>query len=182
MPTHALLREQPVLTGNQVRLEPLTVAVLEDYLLGLADPEVRRMTGSHTRQNPATVQRWLTTRRDQPDRADWAVVRIADGAFLGEAVLNELDVANASVNYRLWLGPGARGHGYGVEVTRRIVTFALQEVGLHRVGLTVFAFNERALRTYKKCGFRQEGRRRECLSWDGMWHDEILMSVRATDL
>jgi RimJ/RimL family protein N-acetyltransferase len=46
------------------------------------------------------------------DRADWAVVRAEDGVFLGEAVLNEVDLENESVNYRVWLaGPQVFGQG-----------------------------------------------------------------------
>ena len=47
-----VFRDQPVLTGKLVRLEPLTLAVLEDYLAALAEPEVYRLTGAR-----ATVDR-----------------------------------------------------------------------------------------------------------------------------
>lgn len=53
------------------------------------------------------------------------------------------------------------------------------EVGLHRVGLEVFDFNERARRTYEKVGFVVEGVRRDALRWDGRYHDAILMSALA---
>src|SRR3712207_8212726 len=52
-----LFRDQPVLTGNLVRLEPLTVAVLEDYLVGIADPEVHRLTATHAEFDRAQIQR-----------------------------------------------------------------------------------------------------------------------------
>lgn len=176
-------RSQPVLVGERVRLEPLTAAVLDGYLAGLADPEVQRLTGSTALFAPAAVAQWLATRQHQPDRADWAVLRKSDGAFLGEAVLNELDTHSASANYRVWLaGPGATGHGYGTETTRLVLAYALHEAGLHRVGLSVYAFNPRAQRVYEKCGFRVEGRRREALLLDGTWHDEIVMGVLDRDL
>jgi len=38
-----LFRDQPVQTGKRVRLEPLTEAVLDDYLAMLADPELGRL-------------------------------------------------------------------------------------------------------------------------------------------
>jgi RimJ/RimL family protein N-acetyltransferase len=48
---------------------------------------------------------------------------------------------------------------------------------LHRVALSVFAFNERAIRAYRKLGFVMEGRSREAIWRDGRFWDEILMSV-----
>lgn len=128
------LVDQPVLRGRTVRLEPLGHDVLEDYLRGLQDPEVRRLTGTHAVHDRAAVEQWLRSRAAQHDRADWAVVREGDGQFLGEAVLHELDVNNASAGYRVWLsGPGAVGHGHGTEVTQLVVAFALDVLGLHRL-------------------------------------------------
>jgi RimJ/RimL family protein N-acetyltransferase len=154
--------------------------VLDDYLAALTDPEVARLTGSHVRPDRERTVRWLATRGDHHDRADWAAVRIADGAFLGEAVLNALDVDNASARYRVMLAPGHHDQGYGTEITRLVVDHALT-LGLHRVELGVFAFNPRARRVYEKCGFVLEGRRRDALRRDGEWHDELVMGVLATD-
>lgn len=178
-----VFRHQPTLTGDRVRLEPLTPSVLDDYLAALADPEVRRLTGTHAAFDRAGLEGWLATRVDQHDRADWAAVRVADGAFLGEAVLNELDVANASVSFRLLLG-GAHlfGRGYGTEVTRLVLGYAFDHVGLHRVSLGVYELNLRARRMYERCGFVHEGRRREALHWEGQWYDELMMAVLRTDL
>jgi len=182
MVTADAFRDQPTLTGHRVRLEPLTESVLEDYLAGLDDPEVCRLTGSHAQHDRAQVYDWLATRRQHTDRADWAVVRVADCAFLGEAVLNALDADNASVNYRVWLaGPDVLGKGYGTEVTRLVLGYALDTIGLHRVSLSVFDFNPRARRVYEKCGFQLEGRLRQSLLWDGQWHDDLIMSVLSTD-
>jgi RimJ/RimL family protein N-acetyltransferase len=129
--------------------------VLEDYIAGLRDPEVQRLTGSRASFEASAVKEWLRTRQHHHDRADWAVLRNDDHQFLGEAVLNDLDVDNAAVNYRVWLaGPDATGMGYGTEATRLAVAYVLDDVGLNRVGLGVFDFNHRARRAYEKCGFR----------------------------
>jgi RimJ/RimL family protein N-acetyltransferase len=52
---------------------------------------------------------------------------------------------------------------------------------LHRVALTVFEFNTRAIRAYEKCGFVVEGRAREAILRDGHYWDEIHMSVLADE-
>jgi RimJ/RimL family protein N-acetyltransferase len=174
-------RDRAVLHGAHVRLEPLGPAVLDDYARTLDDPEVQRLTGSHTTHDRAAVERWLASRDEHHDRADWAVVRAADGAFLGEAVLNDLDPDNGSCNFRILLGGPHQGRGYGTEATRLAVGHAFAR-GLHRVSLGVFDFNPRARRVYEKCGFVVEGRSREALRWDGRWHDEILMAVLAGEL
>ncbi len=176
-----VFRIQPVLVGTRVRLEPLTEVVLEEYLIGLADPEVRRLTGSHMTITRAQAERWLATRREQHDRADWAVTRREDDAFLGEAVLHQFDPANESVSFRVWLaGPHLFGRGYGTEVTQLVVDHALDELGVHRLALEVFDLNPRARRVYEKCGFVVEGRIRDALLWEGQRHDALIMAVLRT--
>lgn len=102
--TPDLFRDQPVLTSQLVRLEPLTLAVVDDYFAATGDPDVTRLTGTHATFDRPSIEAWLVSRQEHHDRADWAVVRAEDNAFLGEAVLNELDSENKSVNYRVWLG------------------------------------------------------------------------------
>ncbi len=182
MITPDVFRDQPILTGKRIRLEPLTPAVLEDYLAALADPEFDRLTGSHAIYDRPEIETWLATRQAHHDRADWAAIRAEDGAFLGEAVLNKLDPENESANYRVWLTGPHVGQGYGTEITRLVIDFALGTVGLHRVSLSVYDINPRAQRVYEKCGFRYEGRLREALRWDGRWHDELLMAILHSDL
>ena len=57
------------------------------------------------------------------------------------------------------------------------VWLAFERMGLHRVGLSVFAFNERAVRSYRKAGFVEEGRLRSAIARDGRYWDEILMGA-----
>ncbi|WNV73849.1 GNAT family protein [Geodermatophilus sp. DSM 44513] len=165
-----------------MRLEPLGPAVLDPYWAFLGDAEGRRLTGTHaefTRDQAAT---WLATRGDQRDRVDWAAIRTTDGAFLGEAVITDLDPVNESASYRIALsGPGVLGRGHGTEITRMVVAHALDTVGLYRLSLEVYDHNPRAHRVYTKCGFREEGRLRGALLWEGQRHDAVLMSILRTD-
>ncbi|MFL5750938.1 MAG: GNAT family N-acetyltransferase, partial [Chloroflexota bacterium] len=75
----------------------------------------------------------------------------------------------------------AWGFGHGTEATRLMLDHAFGTLSLHRVGLSVFSFNERAIRSYQSCGFVMEGRAREAIWRDGRWWDEITMSVLYSD-
>jgi len=182
-----LFRDQPALTGTTVTLKQLDASYLDDYLLMITDPQALRLTGSHVSDpptEPAELRRkalvWLSSRPDQHDRADWAILRGTDGRFVGEVVLNEYDKDNESANFRIMLGPAEHfGHGYGSEATRLVIDYALGVAGLHRIGLEVYDFNPRARHVYEKAGFQAEGVRRDALRWDGEWADAIVMSIVA---
>ncbi|MGE5702707.1 MAG: GNAT family N-acetyltransferase [Clostridia bacterium] len=70
-----------------------------------------------------------------------------------------------------------RGRGYGREALERLLAFAFMELNLHRVQLTVFAYNQPAITLYEKMGFKQEGVYREFLCRDGQRHDMLLYGM-----
>lgn len=70
-----------------------------------------------------------------------------------------------------------RNRGLGREVTRLVLAWAFDVLGVHRVQLEVLASNSRALNCYLACGFRQEGIRREAELYPDGWKDFILMGI-----
>ena len=97
--------------------------------------------------------------------------------------LSQLDGDNGSALYHITIGEkDAWGHGYGTEATAADARPRVRRrSGLHRIALSVFAFNERAIRSYQSVGFVVEGRAREAIWRDGRWWDEISMSILESD-
>jgi RimJ/RimL family protein N-acetyltransferase len=54
-------------------------------------------------------------------------------------------------------------------------------MNLNRIALDVYAFNERAIASYVKAGFVEEGRRRQDLYKDGGYIDVVMMSLLRED-
>jgi RimJ/RimL family protein N-acetyltransferase len=182
---------KPNLLGSRVLLRAFEEHDLRAMGEALADPEVLILTGSvHTSEeahgrspapDEALAYWYRTTRRTAADRLDLAIVDLATGGCVGEAVLNDYSPANASCNFRTLIGPRGRDRGLGSEATRLIVGYGLTALGLHRIELAVYAFNPRAQRVYEKAGFRAEGTARDALRFDGTWVDAIYMSILSTD-
>jgi RimJ/RimL family protein N-acetyltransferase len=172
---------KPTLTGELVVLRPLDEGDYDALKAAMDDPDVTRLTGSHGEITEERARQWMRTRKDQTDRLDLAIVDKASGEIVGEAVLNEWDPDNECCNFRILIGPAGQGRGLGTEATRLIVGYGIEELGLHRIELGVYAFNPRAQRAYEKAGFVVEGVRREALLWDGEWVDSIVMSVLASE-
>lgn len=141
------------------------------------DQELVRMTGSKESFTREEVVGFFLQCIPAGDRYDFLLVA-KDGRMVGESVINEIDWEARSGNFRIAIfQPEVRGKGLGswmVQVTR---DFAFGELKLHRLGLTVFSFNERARRAYLAAGFREEGVLRDAV-WDGeRYGDEILMGI-----
>ena len=69
------------------------------------------------------------------------------------------------------------GRIYGAEALGLALQFAFQELNLHRVQLTVFSYNQRAIALYEKLGFQREGIFREHLERDGTRFDMYLYGI-----
>ncbi|WP_255509980.1 GNAT family N-acetyltransferase [Micromonospora sp. AP08] len=174
---------KPTLTGDRVLLRPFVDDDLAAFEEILADPEVARLTGSPPGEGlePARLRAWYGTRNSQQDRLDLAVVDRATGACVGEVVLNEWDRHNDSCNFRTLIGPAGRDRGLGTEAVRLVVGYGFEQLGLHRIGLEVFAFNPRARRAYEKVGFVAEGTLRQVLRDGDGWVDATVMSILAEE-
>lgn len=172
------LSEKPVLTGDRIRLTPLSARHAAAFHASAVDPENRRLTGTHHDFTLEELQAWCAGSIDRADRLDLAVEDRESGEFLGELALSGIDAPNAQGSFRIALVPDATGRGIGSEATRLLLDYAFDRVGLHRVQLEVYDYNPRARRAYEKCGFEVEGRMREALFWDGAWHDVFVMAAR----
>jgi len=144
-----------------------------------ADPEVARLTRYQDGPMRADeVRRFFEARVAGTGSLALAIHLRDTNRLIGTCAFSQLDGDNGSALFHITIGEhDCWGRGYGTEATVLMLEHAFETLGLHRVGLAVFAFNERAIRSYRKVGFVVEGRSREGIWRDGRFHDEIQMSI-----
>jgi RimJ/RimL family protein N-acetyltransferase len=74
-----------------------------------------------------------------------------------------------------------RAKGLGTEAIRVILRYAFEDLGLERVNLSVFEFNDPAISSYEKIGFKKEGRISRAVRRDGGFRDAITMRILASE-
>ena len=172
-----------VLGGEQIVLRRHVPANLRAFQRWYADPEVVRLTRyQDSPMRPDEIERFFAARALGADSLAMAIHVRATNLLVGTCALSQLDADNGSALFHITIGEKeAWGRGFGTEATRLMIDHAFGGLGLHRVGLTVFAFNERAIRSYRSVGFVVEGRAREAIWREGRWWDEIAMSILDSD-
>jgi RimJ/RimL family protein N-acetyltransferase len=148
-----------------------------------SDPEVARLARyQDAPMREDEITRYFQVRALGPDSMTMAIHERATDRLIGTCAFSQLDGDNGSAMYHITIGEkDAWGHGYGTEATRLMLGHAFGTLGLHRIALAVFEFNERAIRAYTTCGFVIEGRARESIWRDGQWWDELSMSILASE-
>jgi RimJ/RimL family protein N-acetyltransferase len=172
-----------LLVGSRVLLRHHAPANLAMFQRWYSDPEVARLTRYQDGpMRPDEIERFFTARVIGPDTFTMAIhLRLGD-RLIGSCAFSQLDGDNGSAVYHITIGEkDAWGHGYGTEATQLMLEHAFSRLGLHRIGLSVFAFNDRAIRSYQKAGFSIEGRAREAIWRGGRFWDEVTMSILDTE-
>jgi len=144
-----------------------------------ADPEVARLTRYQDGpMRPDDIRRFFEARVAGAGSLALAVHLRGSDRLIGTCAFSQLDGDNGSALFHITIGErDCWGRGYGTEATALMLEHAFGTLGLHRVALAVFAFNERAIRAYRGVGFVVEGRSREAIWRDGRFCDEIQMSI-----
>ncbi len=172
-----------VLWGSGVVLRRHVPENLAAFRRWYADPEIARLARyQEAPMRPEEIERFFTARVIGPDALAMAIHERDSDRLVGTCAFSQLDGDNGSALYHITIGEkDTWGRGYGTEATRLMLDHAFGTLGLHRVALFVFEFNERAIRAYRRCGFVTEGRSRESIFRDGRWWDELAMSVLESD-
>ena len=167
------------IVGRQIVLRRHRVENLRTFMRWYTDPEVARLT--RYQQAPLSqdeIQRFFYSRIMGTDFLSMAIHLRESNRLVGTCAFSQLDGDNGSTLFHITIGErDAWGLGYGTEATQLMLEHAFTRLALHRVALTVFDFNPRAIRSYQKCGFVEEGRARQAIFRDGRFWDEIHMSV-----
>jgi RimJ/RimL family protein N-acetyltransferase len=148
-----------------------------------SDPEVARLARyQDAPMRSDEIDRFFQLRALGHESLTMAIHVRGTDRLIGSCAFSQLDGENGSAMYHITIGEkDVWGRGYGTEATQLMLDHGFGTLGLHRVALTVFEFNERAIRAYRRCGFVVEGRARESIWRDGRWWDELAMSVLSTE-
>ncbi len=146
-----------------------------------AFPTTRTLGADARPRTEAEHERWYR-QRTSGDHLTFAVHDLSDMAPVGSVGLFAIDRRNGTCELGVGiLEPDRRGRGLGTEATRLITDYAIRDVGMHNVHLSVLAFNAAGIRAYEKAGFREYGRRREAWLHNGRRWDVVYMEVVATE-
>ncbi|GIW04606.1 MAG: N-acetyltransferase [Thermomicrobiales bacterium] len=168
-----------MLAEGRVTLRPICANDLPLLLRWMSDPRLMRHWAQPV---PLVTEEQLAQdlagRFARFDTAGYFMIEREDGAAIGRIEFEQLDERSRSAEVMILIGdPDARGKGYGTEAMVALLRYLFHQRNLHRVYLTVLAWNTPAQRSYAKAGFVVEGRLRDDVYFDGHYHDQLVMGI-----
>lgn len=156
-------------------IRPLTDADVAELVDAAEDPSIRRWWGYTNDPDSLREGFW----NDGTGMAIECDAELAGWIAFNEE--NEPDYRHAALDVTLL--PAFQGHGLGPEALRTVIRWLIDERGHHRITIDPAVANERAIRAYRRVGFRDVGvMRRYERGPDGTWEDGLLMDLLADEL
>lgn len=162
--------------GERLYLSPMNIEDVEIYTKWMNDKEVTENLGSYIRNFPIKVEKdWL---EKEDNGYNFAIIKRENNELIGNISLTNLDHINQTATLGIFIGEKEnRNKGYGKESIKLILDYGFNTLNLNNIMLTVYSFNQRAINTYKKIGFKQIGNRRNSIYRDNQIYDEIYMDI-----
>lgn len=163
---------------KRIYLRPFESTDVDAYFPGLFDAEMRRLTGTQNSFTRPQVERYIENAAQDDSRLMLLIALQENEQVIGDIALMDMHTKNRSAHIRIAIdNTEHQGKGYGSEALLLMLDYGFGICNLHRIELEVYAFNQRAIRTYEKLGFHREGVRRDALYYNHQYHDAIQMSI-----
>jgi RimJ/RimL family protein N-acetyltransferase len=179
--------ERPILNlvGERVALDPLHAGLLPLIAAWSNDFATAALSGDAPQPlSPAAIEaEWAPLLKgEQAGWVGFAIYQLATLRPIGHGNIRDIGSVDRTAEFGIVIGEAdCRGKGYGTEATPLMLDYAFTALGLHNVWLDTVSFNERAIRAYRRAGFREIGRRREAHRIGDRVDDVVLMDCLATE-
>lgn len=128
---------------------------------------------------PSSMQdeyRWLEQQTSYSRGEYQFAIEDGSGSLVGRCGATRVDWKNRVAELAIMIGTPYRGRGYGTEAMSLLCDFCFREMNLHKLKVSVFSFNEAAVRCYERCGFTREGLLRNEVFRDGAYRDVVVLA------
>jgi RimJ/RimL family protein N-acetyltransferase len=148
-----------------------------NLFLWLNDAQAAQADAPYQPVDPLAFKDWLD-RHTKTVPALFVIRSLQPARAVGFVLFKNLNPAFRAAELGVRIGAEAdRGKGFGSSAIALALDYAWNSLNLHRVWLTVFAGNDRAIAAYARAGFREEGLMRQAAFSGGQWHDVMMMAA-----
>lgn len=162
--------------GDRLYLSPICLDDAEIYTKWMNNKEVSENLGSYGKMVTLNFEKnWIESNSGD---YNFAIVLKDKDELIGNVGLMDVNHINQTATLGIFIGEKKnRCKGYGRESIKLILNYGFNTLNLNNIMLTVYSFNERAIKTYKKIGFKTFGVRKKSIYKDNLVYDTIYMEI-----
>ena len=169
----------PFLVGEKAYLRPVEKSDTPLIQKWHNDPDIRK--NARLGELPVTYIKEeddINLARESQDEIYLLIVEKTSDKPVGFIRLHVIDRASQNMWLRMIIGDkNAQGTDLAYDALVHVVDWLFSEQNIHRITLETYETNKRALRFFKKIGFKQEGMLREAVYKDGKYYNIISLGL-----
>lgn len=167
--------------GPNVTLRELTMDDAEDRYLWCLDKEVTKHLNMPAKYPPFSreeTRAWIDMCINKSNGYEQKAIMMEDGKHIGWIDLKNIDRLNKHAELGIAIGDkNYWGKGYGLGAMREMLHWGFEELGMNKIWLRVEIDNEKAIKSYRKMGYVEEGILRQDRLRNGEFVDRLRMSI-----
>ncbi len=165
-----------MLEGKKVRLRAVERVDLPTFVKWINDQEVTQFLELNPPMSLEDEEKWFVNLQKSEDKV--FSIDTKEGKLIGNVGLMRLNWKDRSVLIGIMIGEKEFwNQGYGTDAIETLLRYLFDELALNRVYLIADERNARALRCYEKLGFKKEGVLRQNRYKDGVYTNDVMMSL-----
>ena len=169
------------IVGERIYLSPRNTEDVEVFTEWLNDFETTDYTGRSCMLFTLEAEKKYLEDNANAE-ATFSIIDMKKDKMIGVVGIENINHIKRIGTLGVFIGDKAyRENGYGTEAIRLVLDYGFNYLNLNNIKLDVIEFNKRAIACYKKCGFKEYGRRRQSEFLNGKYYDIIEMDILAEE-
>lgn len=165
----------------KVYLRELTLGDVEDRYQWCLDKEVTNHLNMPEKYPPFSkeeTESWIKMCISKTNGYEQKAIVTEEGRHIGWIDLKNIDKLNRHAELGVAIGDKTYwGKGYGFSAMKEMLLWGFNELELNKIWLRVEVDNEKAIKSYKKMGYVEEGILRQDRLRNGEYVDRVRMSI-----
>lgn len=172
-----------MIEGKQIYLRAMEPKDMDCFWDMINDPDIsRNVVGWSVPVSKRQQMQWYEYVVGDRTNLRFTIVSKENDTPLGMITLTGVDWQSRSAEHGIKLQASCpKEKGIATDAVMTLMGYAFLEMGLHRIESTRISYNKASEKLYKKCGWIDEGVKREAVYRGGTYHDLIVMSVLKED-
>lgn len=169
------------IVGERVYLSPINIDDAEKYTEWINNLEISINLGNASEIYSLEKEK-ETLEKISKEGYNFAIVDLNKDEIIGNCGLIDVNMKNRTAELGIFIGnKNYWSKGFGRESINLLLNYGFNILNLNNIFLRVYSFNKRAINCYKKCGFKEIGRRRQSYIVGNKKYDDIYMDILANE-
>ncbi len=167
------------IAGRKTILRKLEEKDLGRSLVWLKDPCVNKFLSQDFKNLTMEHEiQWFRRVQDSQKDIVFAIDTKDSHVYIGNCDLRKIDRIERSCELGIVIGEKKYWNkGYGLDAINSLIDFAFNKLNLRCIKLNVYKYNHRAIKLYKKCGFKEKKVLKKNHFYDGKYWDTFVMDI-----